>query len=214
MKGRYTLLLVLALLVAGALYFFLLPGRRPAAKNARPYEKMTLETWQRLEVKAPEKQPVILVKREGKWHLDGNDQCRVKEEMVAKMVAALVKMRFTDLVTSSREKFADYHVDEKKGIMVRGQTSRGPVELVIGKVAGDFLHTYVRPGDRPAVFRINGMPAHLFSHDPADFCQAEEEKAKGSASEDSAAEKRQLPAAGEKKPAPAAGKQLPGPQKK
>ncbi|MBW1645689.1 MAG: DUF4340 domain-containing protein [Deltaproteobacteria bacterium] len=180
MKGKYTLLLVAALLVAGGLYFFLQPGSRTAGKDDdRPYAKLTADDWRRLEIRAPEKKPVTLVRREGKWHLEGREQCRVKKEMVDQMLAALGKMRFDDLVTSNRKKFAEYHVDEQKGILVSGQTARGPVKLVIGKVAGDFLHTYVKPGDREAVYRINGMPAHLFSHDPDDFCQPDKEKDTG-----------------------------------
>ncbi|MBN2333166.1 MAG: DUF4340 domain-containing protein [Deltaproteobacteria bacterium] len=177
MKSKNMLLVVVLLLAAGAVYWFAFHGgSRGGDRGRQPYAAFGQEDWQKLEVAAPEKELVVLVRQDGRWQLAGQPDCQVKEELVTGMIVALQGLELSDLVTDDREKAPLYHVDEEKGTVIRGETTAGPVGLVVGKVAADFLHTYVRRLDGPQVYRINGLFGHLFARQPEDYCQAAEEK--------------------------------------
>jgi len=182
MKSKNTILVVVVLLACSALYWFMLredAGRhQPAARQ--PFAAIEASSWQRLEFSAPGKKPVALVKKDGRWQVEGVEKCEVKTEMIQHILAALQELRLDSLVTSGKEKFADYQVDEQKGIRVHGIAAGKPVGLVVGKVAADFMHTYVRLENDQRIFRVNGLIGHLFAHDPADFCQEKDEKKKES----------------------------------
>jgi hypothetical protein len=181
MKGKNTVLVIVLLLVCGVFYWFM--GRENTRLHAntgqQPFATAEPSTWQRLDFSVPGKKPVILVKKDDHWQLEGMAECKVKEEMVLQILMTLRVLKLDSLVTSGKEKFAFYQVDEEKGIKVHGITVGGSLGLVVGKVAADFMHTYVRLEDDQRIFRINGLLGHFFAHDPADFCQKEDEISKG-----------------------------------
>ncbi len=182
MKSKNTILVIVVLLVCGTFYWFMLreDAGRHQPKVQRPFAAVEASSWQRLEFAAPEKKPVTLVKKDDRWQVEGMEKCEVKTEMVEHILAALQELRLDSLVTSGKEKFADYQVDEQKGIRVHGIAAGKPMGLVVGKVAADFMHTYVRLEGDQHIFRVNGLIGHLFAHDPADFCQEKDEKKKES----------------------------------
>ncbi len=182
MKSKNTILVIIVLLVCGTFYWFMLreDAGRHQPKVQRPFAAVEASSWQRLEFAAPEKKPVTLVKKDDRWQVEGMEKCEVKTEMVEHILAALQELRLDSLVTSGKEKFADYQVDEQKGIRVHGIAAGKPMGLVVGKVAADFMHTYVRLEGDQHIFRVNGLIGHLFAHDPADFCQEKDEKKKES----------------------------------
>jgi len=181
MKSKNTVLVIVLLLICGVFYWFM--GRENAGRHAntgqQPFATAEPSTWQRLDFSAPGKKPITLVKKDGHWQVEGMTECKVKEEMVRQILTTLQRLKLDSLVTSGKKNFSTYQVDEKKGIQVHGVTAGGPVGLVVGKVAADFLHTYVRLADDQKIFRINGLLGHFFAHDPADFCQQEDEGQKG-----------------------------------
>jgi hypothetical protein len=120
------------------------------------------------------------VKKDDHWQVEGMTECKVKGEMIRQILTALQSLKLDSMVTSGKDKFATYQVDEKKSIQVHGVTVGRSLGLVVGKVAADFMHTYVRLVDDQRIFRTNGLFGHLFAHDPADFCQAEDETKKDS----------------------------------
>lgn len=181
MKSRNTILVIVLLLVCGALYWFMLRDDEGRHKSSgqQPFAAIELSAWQRLGFFAPGKKPVTLVKKDDHWQVEGMAGCKVKEGMVRQIFTALKNLKLDSLVTSGKKKFISYQVDEKKGIRVHGVAAGKPVGLVVGKVAADFMHTYVRLENDQRIFRINGLLGHLFAHDPADFCQQEDEAKKG-----------------------------------
>ncbi len=182
MKSKNTILIIVLLLVCGAFYWFMNRADKGKHENTgqQPFAAAEPSTWKRLEFSAPGKKPVTLVKNDGRWQVAEMTECKVKEEMVRQILTALQSLKLDSLVTSGKEKFAAYQVDEKKGIQVHGVAAGGSVGLVVGKVAADFMHTYVRLADDQRIFRINGLFGHLFAHDPVDFCQTEDEAKKDS----------------------------------
>ncbi|MEA2109327.1 MAG: DUF4340 domain-containing protein [Pseudomonadota bacterium] len=181
MKSKNTVLVIVLLLVCGVFYWFMSREDEGRHKNTgqQPFAAAEPSTWQRLEFSAPGKNPVTLVKKDDHWQLVEMTVCKVKEEMVRQILTALQSLKLDSLVTSGKEKFATYQVDDKKGIQVHGVTAGGTVGLVVGKVAADFMHSYIRLEDDQRIFRINGLLGHFFAHDPADFCQTEEKGQKG-----------------------------------
>ncbi len=182
MKSKNTILVIVVLLVCGTFYWFMLreDAGRHQPKVQRPFAAVEASSWQRLEFAAPGKKPAPLGTPDDHWQLEGVEKCEVKTEMVEHILAALQELRLDSLVTSGKEKFADYQVDEQKGIRVHGIAAGKPMGLVVGKVAADFMHTYVRLEGDQRIFRVNGLIGHLFAHDPADFCQEKDEKKKES----------------------------------
>jgi len=180
MKSKNTIMIIVLLLVCGAFYWFMSRADKGKHENPgqQPFAAVEPSTWQRLEFSAPGKKPVTLVKRDDHWQVEGMTECKVKEEMIRQILTTLRNLKLDSLVTSGKEKFATYQVDDKKGIQVHGVTAGGSVGLVVGKVAADFMHTYVRLADDQRIFRINGLLGHLFAHDPADFCQQKDESKK------------------------------------
>jgi hypothetical protein len=182
MKSKNTILIIVLLLVCGSFYWFMIREDEGKHKNTgqKPFAAVEPSNWQRLDFSAPGKKPVTLVKKDDHWQVEGMTECKVKEEMIRQILTTLQSLKLESMVTSGKDKFATYQVDEKKGIQVHGVTVGGSVGLVVGKVAADFMHTYVRLADDQRIFRINGLLGHLFAHDPADFCQAEDETKKDS----------------------------------
>jgi len=180
MKSKNTILIIVLLLVCGVFYWFMSQEDAGRHKNTgqQPFATAEPSAWQRLEFSAPDKKPVTLVKKDDHWQVEGMTKCKVKEEMIRQILTTLQSLKLDSLVTSGKKRFADYQVDEQKGIRVHGVTAGGPVGLVVGKVAADFMHTYVRLEDDQRIFRINGLLGHVFAHDPADFCQKEDEAKK------------------------------------
>ncbi|HDJ29297.1 MAG TPA: DUF4340 domain-containing protein [Proteobacteria bacterium] len=181
MKSKNTILVIVLLLICGVFYWFMGREGEGRHKNTgqQPFATTKLSTWQRLELSSPGKKPVTLVKKDDHWQVEGMAECKVKEEMVRQILTALKNLKLDSMVTSGKQKFTSYQVDEEKGIRVHGIAAGKPVGLVVGKVAADFLHTYVRLENDQRIFRINGLLGHLFAHDPADFCQQEDEISKG-----------------------------------
>ena len=181
MKSKNTILMIVLLLVCGSFYWFMSRADKGKHENAgqQPFAAVEPSTWQRLDFSAPGKKPVKLVKKDDHWQVEGMTECKVKEEMIRQILTTLQKLKLDSLVTSGKEKFASYQVDDKKGIQVHGVAAGRSVGLVVGKVAADFMHTYVRLADDQRIFRINGLLGHLFAHDPADFCRQEEKGQKG-----------------------------------
>ncbi len=181
MKSKNTILVIVLLLICGVFYWFMIREDEGRHKNTgqQPFAAVEPSTWQRLDFSAPGKKPVTLVKKNDHWQVEGMTECKVKEEMIRQILTTLQSLKLDSMVTSGKDNFAIYQVDEKKGIQVYGVTAGGPVGLVVGKVAADFMHTYVRLAADQRIFRINGLLGHLFAHDPADFCQTEDETQKG-----------------------------------
>ena len=181
MKSKNTILVIVLLLICGVFYWFMGREGEGRHKNTgqQPFATTKLSTWQRLELSSPGKKPVTLVKKDDHWQVEGMAECKVKEEMVRQILTALKNLKLDSMVTSGKQKFTSYQVDKEKGIRVHGIAAGKPVGLVVGKVAADFLHTYVRLADDQKIFRINGLLGHFFAHDPADFCQQEDEGQKG-----------------------------------
>ncbi len=177
MKSKNTILVIVLLLICGVFYWFMSQEDAERHKNTgqQPFATAKLSTWQRLEFSSPGKKPVTLVNKDGHWQVEGMAECKVKEKMVRQLLTALKNLKLDGLVTSGKQKFPIYQVDEEKGIRVHGIAAGKPMGLVIGKVAADFMHTYVRLEDDQRIFRINGLLGHLFAHDPADFCQQKDE---------------------------------------
>jgi len=177
MKSKNTILVIVLLLICGVFYWFMSQedAERHKKTGQQPFATVEPSTWQRLEFSVPGKQSVILEKKADRWQVVGMKECKVKEEMVRQLLTALKNLKLDSLVTSGKKKFTFYQVDEEKGIRVHGIAAGKPMGLVVGKVAADFMHTYVRLESDQRIFRINGLLGHLFAHDPADFCQQKDE---------------------------------------
>ena len=181
MKSKNTVLVIVLLVVCGVFYWFINREDEGRHKNSgqQPFAQVEASSWQRLEFSSPGKNPVTLVKKDDHWQVEGVAECKVKERMVVQILSALRNLTLDSLVTSGKEEFSVYQVDEQKGIHVHGVAAGKSLGLVVGKVAADFMHTYVRLENDQRIFRINGLLGHLFAHDPADFCQQEDEISKG-----------------------------------
>lgn len=127
-------------------------GERVGARP-RPITEIKAGTIASLEVAQPgDKDKVTLSKKGDKWHVTAPYDKPADQAAVKSAVEALEKVRFGDLVTQKKDRFAEFEVSDDKAVRVVAKDSGGAVlaDLFIGKVTGGA--TMVRIGGKDEVW--------------------------------------------------------------
>lgn len=106
--------------------------------------------------------PVTLVKQDGQWKVDGLAK-DADSSMVERALEQLTQVNSSDMITDSSERFAEYEVDDEKGLGVVAKASGKTVaEFVVGKAANGGSHVLIEGGK---VFAAKGIYKNTYSRE-------------------------------------------------
>jgi len=161
MKRSTLIVIVCFALLAGLV---LVVSDRPAKRGSRSLDLTDLDASKvtAISISGPEEKKVELKKDGETWVL--SDQHLADPTMIDRALEALVELKTSDLVSTSKERRQKYGVDEEKGTEVVLEVSDGqPVHLVLGK--SEKGGSYVRPADQDAVFKLQKSIVYRFPVD-------------------------------------------------
>lgn len=170
MKFRNTLMLAVLAggMVAGAWYYgqqeseILVDAAIPTRTISTGITSGTIE---RIEILAPEKQPVTLTRDNGEWYSNAEKGHVAEKSAIQQVFSALEKDLEGELVSSRKESHANYLVDETAGTRVKlyaADKTAPELDLVIGKEGANAFTTFVREPDSDDVLSVRAMLSMAF----------------------------------------------------
>lgn len=154
--------LILAAVIIGAcLYLYLKDRDRVNYRlpELAPLEKAAIAG---IEIRRPGAEMAALKKADGNWLLAPADY-PADEAQVKEMLEALSGLTLTALVSDS-EDYDRYDLSDEKAILVtaRSGDQTKTRELMVGKRAASYHHTFVRLGGDPRVYHAGGSLHDIF----------------------------------------------------
>jgi hypothetical protein len=139
--------------------------RKPEAGISRvSFAGINKDDIDRVEVTG--KNPITLVKQEGAWKVENGKAA--DSAAIDRMLESIPKLKSSELVTKSADRYAELEVDDEKGARVKAFKGRELLaELVVGKFASG--GAYVRIGD--AVYTAGGINAGTFSREKSTWLE-------------------------------------------
>ncbi|HOS96252.1 MAG TPA: DUF4340 domain-containing protein [Deltaproteobacteria bacterium] len=149
--------LLLALLIASSIGYLLFQKADRLNYRLPILQKVTAQDITRIEVVRDQESYVL--SREGASWLISPRKWRVDQTKASEMTQALSELAITDLVSESGG-FERYELDNKGKAVLKAYAGQKLVrELVVGKAAPTFNHTYVMlPGDRKVYLAGGDLP--------------------------------------------------------
>lgn len=98
----------------------------------------------------------VFEKRGGIWKLVVPVEYPVDTMSFNALLDGLKKLEVGEVVSSRKEKYEDFEVGEN-GVMVKVFWDRRSKELIIGKIAGDFMHQYIRFPPKSETYLSTGL---------------------------------------------------------
>lgn len=108
---------------------------------------------------------VTLSRAAGVWYVnEGDDAYRADQNAVDRIVGTLADLQVGNVISENPENQMKFQVDTLTGSTVElFSGDKLLTGLVVGKMSGDFGHTYVRPRGSDNVYLAAGMLTHLFT---------------------------------------------------
>ncbi|MBZ0263882.1 DUF4340 domain-containing protein [bacterium] len=161
MKNKTILYLVVAVVVLIALYFLLEQGAVPEAEM-----KMLVEVDSSLVSEVTiykEGETVTLERRPDSWYITNPIDYKANNSFVKTMLGKFEEMRIESEISHSEEKFADFEVDAEQGVRLTIKQGNKADEIVLGKTASGYRHTYAREEGKNTVYLIKGSYGSSFN---------------------------------------------------
>lgn len=100
----------------------------------------------------------------GLWYLGGDTPRRTDSMAVRNMLSAAVDMKIGNVISQNPEKQQDFAVDSTDGIFAEFyRDDRLLSSIIIGKMANDYAHTYVRKPGSDEVYLAEGLLTYVFN---------------------------------------------------
>jgi hypothetical protein len=148
MRGLAGLFLLLALL-----FFVTRVARTPRTPSPVSFPDNPV----RVEIQRPDSR-IVLEKKDDAWHVREPVDFPADKDAVNGLVESLRTLSVGDRLTQRPEKHAAFEVTESSGIRVQVTGAKtGPVGLIVGKMASDYTHVYVRRPETPDVYLASGL---------------------------------------------------------
>lgn len=112
-----------------------------------------------------------LVRRDGQWFvLTPNGPQRAEVQRISELMKTNNEMVIESMISTRPDKFDKFDVDTSRGVVMKLFAQGKPLaEFVMGKIAADFLHTYVRRLASDSVFMARGNFQRIYNHAPTDW---------------------------------------------
>lgn len=160
-KSLKLLLSILGTLVIIALVYTLIQ-RSPKSKT--PFA--TTE-FNRIEIKA--KDTLCIIEKIGEsWRLVEPVEYPVDTGIFYPLLERLKELEIGEVCSKREAKHRDFEVDEK-GVEVKVHWARHSKSFILGKMAGDFMHAYIRFPPDPETYLSKGLSKYLVDKHPDDW---------------------------------------------
>ncbi len=161
-KSAKILLFVLGILIVTAIVYTLIQ-RTP--KSNKPFA--TTE-FKRIEIKS--KDTLSIIEKVGEtWKITEPMEYPVDTSIFYPLLERLKDLEIGEVVSKREAKHADFEVDTIKGIEVKVHWDSRSKSFIIGKMAGDFLHWYIRFPPAPETYISKGLSKFLIDKRPDDW---------------------------------------------
>jgi hypothetical protein len=101
---------------------------------------------------------------DGKWMLDGIKPRPVDSMAVNNMISSAVDIKVGNVISENIEKQSDFKVDSISGSTVRFYNNDKLLNsIIIGKMAPDYSHTFIRKPDSKEVYLADGSLTYVFN---------------------------------------------------
>jgi hypothetical protein len=112
-----------------------------------------------------------LVRRDGQWMvLTPSGSLPADGQKLSEVIRTNNEMVLENLISTRPDKFEKFDVDTLRGVVMRLSAQGRPLaEFVLGKVASDYRHTYVRRLASDSVFMARGNFQRVYNRAPSDW---------------------------------------------
>jgi hypothetical protein len=112
-----------------------------------------------------------LVRRNGRWVvLTRGGELPADAQKLAQAIRTNNEMVLENLISTRQDKFEKFDVDTSRGVVMHLFAQGRPLsEFVLGKMAPDFRHTYVRRLASDSVFMARGNFQRIYNRAPTDW---------------------------------------------
>ena len=160
------LLVLLVVLVAVALIY---TGIQKRPKSSKPFANMEFES---IEIKAKDSL-CVFKKIDGGWKIVTPIEYPVDTSVFNSFLNGLKNLELGEVISNRPEKYADFEVDEsgspQSGTKVKLCSARDTSSLILGKMAGDFEHWWLRLPPKPDVYLSKGLSKHIIDKGPDEW---------------------------------------------
>ena len=112
-----------------------------------------------------------LVRRDGQWMvLTPSGSLPAESQKLSEMIRTNNEMVLENLISTRPDKFEKFDVDTLRGVVMHlSAQGRSLADFVLGKVAADYRHTYVRRLASDSVFMARGNFQRVYNRAPNDW---------------------------------------------
>jgi len=112
-----------------------------------------------------------LVRRDGRWMvLTPHGDVPADEQKLSEVLRTNNEMVLENLISTRPDKFGKFDVDSARGVTMNLFSAGKPLaEFVLGKVASDMRHTYVRRAASDSVYMARGNFQRIYNRAPTDW---------------------------------------------
>jgi len=112
-----------------------------------------------------------LARRDGRWVvLTRGGELPADAQILSEVIRTNNEMVLENLISTRQDKFEKFDVDTARGVVMHLFAQGRPLaEFVLGKMAADFRHTYVRRLASDSVFMARGNFQRIYNRAPSDW---------------------------------------------
>lgn len=169
MKTKNTLiLLIVAAGLLGVIYYMNQKEETMLSSAAIPEQTLpgvTSGTVEKIEINQPGEKPVTLTRLDDKWYTNTEKKYEADQATITGVLNTLDKEIEAQVVSSSKDSFADYGVDETSGVKVRiyeKGKAQPTLSLYIGNDGPSAFTTYVREDGKDDVLNAQASLGMTF----------------------------------------------------
>jgi hypothetical protein len=170
MKTKHTFTLFIIAVILGAAAYWYSQKEEKMLETAAPVTKpvftgITSATVERIEIKVPDSELVVLTKQDGVWYTDIQKKHKADPNLISSLFSTLEKEVTGEVVSDTPEHYADYQVNETSAthVKVLGREGKVIVELYVGKAGSSFFTTFVRKAGEKEVLSANASLTYVFN---------------------------------------------------
>lgn len=127
------------------------------------------ERVSRLRIERPGEPAIELARIGGGWKLTTPIDYPAQDQMVQGVLKSFEELKLTDVVSRNPEKRIVFQVDSTGTRVQAWEAEAQVLDLVVGKAAPDYGHTYVRRTTGDEVYRAEGTLTYSFNRQPDDW---------------------------------------------
>lgn len=131
-----------------------------------PFSKLNIEKVASIELKNW-KLDLKIVKKDNIWKIEKPVNYKADDNSVNELLNKLKDIEVGEVITENKDKYSDYEVSPEKGTEVKVNNMDGgnSVNVIFGKMAGNYQSTFIKFADKKEVFISSGLEKNILEKD-------------------------------------------------